>query len=126
MYLVLIIEDDPAFASLMKAEFAAVGINTVRAPDGETAEHMLADIRPRAIVLDLLLPGLQGEEFLSRMARDGADVPVVVLTVKDLNPSEISRLERAGAIAVLPKEAGAPQAAVALIADALDFEPEAG
>ena len=123
---VLIIEDDPAFASLMKAEFAAVGINTVRAPDGETAEHMLADIRPRAIVLDLLLPGLQGEEFLSRMARDGADVPVVVLTVKDLNPSEISRLERAGAIAVLPKEAGAPQAAVALIADALDFEPEAG
>ena len=117
---VLIVEDDAGFASLMKAEFAAVGISTIRVADAETAERILADVTPRAIVLDLVLPGLQGEAFLDRMHRGGgARLPVVVVTVKELSPDEASALEAAGAVAVLPKEAGAPQAAVALIVDAL-------
>lgn len=117
---VLIVEDDAGFASLMKAEFAAIGISTIRAADAETAERILADVTPRAIVLDLVLPGLQGEAFLDRMHREGgARLPVVVVTVKELSPDEASALEAAGAMAVLPKEAGAPQAAVALIVDAL-------
>jgi len=117
---VLIVEDDAGFASLMKAEFAASGISTIRAADAETAERVLKDVTPKALILDLRLPGLQGEELLTRMHRDGgAHLPVVVVTVKDLTPREISALEAAGATAVLPKEAGAPQAAVALITEAL-------
>jgi CheY-like chemotaxis protein len=124
---VLIVEDDPVFASLMKAEFAAQGLSTVRAADAETAEHLLVDMTPRAIILGLALPGLQGEDFLARMqAAAGRRLPVVVLTVKDLRPEEISALETSGAMAVLPKEAGAPQAAVALIAEALALAPVAG
>ena len=124
---VLIVEDDAGFASLMKAEFGAQGLSTVRAPDAETAEHMLADTTPRAIILGLALPGMQGEDFLARMrAGGGTRLPVVVLTVKNLAPGEISALETAGAMAVLPKEAGAPQAAVALIAEALALAPVAG
>ena len=120
---VLIVEDDGGFASLMKAEFAAAGISTTRAADAETAERLLKDVTPRALILDLKLPGLQGEELLARMHRDGvARVPIVVVTVKDLTPAEISALEAAGAMAVLPKEAGAPQAAVALITDALALD----
>ena len=117
---ILIIEDDWAFASLLKAEFAAEGLGTVRAPDAETAERLLVDVTPLAIVLDLALPGLQGEDFLARLwAGGGARLPVVVLTMKNLKPSEVAALERTGAIAVLPKEAGAPQAAVVVIAQAL-------
>jgi CheY-like chemotaxis protein len=124
---VLIVEDDAGFASLMKAEFAAQGLSSVRAADAETAEHMLLDMTPRAIILDLSLPGLQGEDFLARMrASDGTRLLVVVMTAKDLGPAEISALETAGAIAVLPKEAGAPQAAVALIAEALGLDSVAG
>jgi nitrogen-specific signal transduction histidine kinase/CheY-like chemotaxis protein len=124
---VLIVEDDAGFASLMKAEFAAHGLSSVRAADAETAEHMLIDMTPRAIILGLALPGLQGEDFLARMpAGFGTRLPVVVLTVKNLGPEEVSALETAGAIAVLPKEAGAPQAAVALIAEALTLDPLAG
>ena len=124
---VLIVEDNAGFASPMKAEFAAQGLSTVRAADAETAAHMLVDMTPRAIILDLVLPGLQGEEFLARMrAGGGMRLPVVVLTVKNLGPGEISALETAGAMAVLPKEAGAPQAAVALIAEALALDPVAG
>jgi nitrogen-specific signal transduction histidine kinase/CheY-like chemotaxis protein len=123
---VLIVEDDPGFAKLMVAEFAAKGLSTVRAADAETAEHLLEDMTPRAIVLDLVLPGLQGEDFLARLpAGFGARFPVVVLTAKDLAPAEIAALEIAGAMAVLPKEAGAPQAAMALIAEALALDPGA-
>ncbi|MHB8590333.1 MAG: ATP-binding response regulator [Candidatus Dormibacteraceae bacterium] len=122
---VLIVDDDAGFASLVKAEFAAQGLSTVRAADAETAEHMLVYMKPRAIMLGLALPGPRGEDFLARMRAGGrTHLPVVVLTVKNLGPGEISALEAAGAIAVLPKEAGAPQAAVALIAEALALEPE--
>jgi hypothetical protein len=55
----------------------------------------------------------------------GTRLPVVVLTAKELQPAEIAALELAGAMAVLPKEAGAPQAAVALIAGALAVDVEA-
>ncbi len=117
---VLIVEDEAWFAGILKAEFAARGLSTVRAADAETAERLLLDTPPRAIVLALALPGLQGEEFLARIwARAGKRLPVVVWTMKSLEPDEISMLEAEGALAVLPKEAGAPQAAVTLITEAL-------
>lgn len=123
---VLIVEDDAAFARLLRAEFASVGLDTLRAADAETAQQMLADTTPRAMVLDLWLPGLQGEDFLARMpAGLGRRLPVVVLTAKNLKPAELSALEKSGAMAVLPKEAGAPQAAAALIVEALAFDPVA-
>ncbi|HVS47746.1 MAG TPA: ATP-binding protein [Candidatus Dormibacteraeota bacterium] len=124
---ILIVEDDAGFASLIKAEFAAQGLSTVRASDAETAQHMLAHMTPRAIILDLMLPGLQGEDFLARIWADGGiRLPVVVLTMKNLRPEQISALETTGATAVLPKEAGAPQAAVAVIARALAIDQAAG
>lgn len=124
---ILIVEDDSGFASLLKAEFATEGLSTVRAADAETAERLLVDVTPLAIVLDLALPGLQGEDFLARMwAVGGARLPVVVLTMKNLSPDQISALELTGATAVLPKEAGAPQAAVALICSALAIHPAVG
>jgi CheY-like chemotaxis protein len=124
---VLIVEDEASFASILKAEFAAQGLHTVRAADAETAERLLVNMTPRAIVLDLALPGLHGEDFLARLWAGGAQrVPVVVLTVKNLESQEISRLETEGAIGVLPKEAGAPQAAVTLIAEALALDGVAG
>jgi CheY-like chemotaxis protein len=96
-------------------------MTTVRAADAETAERLLqAGMKPRAVIADLVLPGVQGEEFVARLGSDPAiAVPVLVLTVKSLAPSEVSALEKAGATAVLPKEAGASQAAVSLITEAL-------
>jgi len=121
---ILIVEDDAGFARLIKAEFAANGLSSVRASDAETAQQMLEHMTPRAIILDLMLPGLQGEDFLARIWADGRKhIPVVVLTMKNLLPEQISALETTGATAVLPKEAGAPQAAVALIARALSLDP---
>ena len=124
---VLIIEDDASFAALLKAELKVVGLTTVRASDAESAERIVASMTPRAILLDLMLPGMQGEEFLVRNASaTGKAVPLVVLTVKELGPTEVSALEAAGALAVLPKGAGASEAAVTLIVNRLALAPGTG
>ena len=118
---VLIVEQDVDFAMLLEAELLANGLTAVRAPDVETAEHLLLDgMKPRAIVLDLMLPGMEGERFLATLgARSGHRPPTIVLTVKDLGPAESAILQKAGAVAALPNEFGATQATVALILQAL-------
>jgi two-component system, OmpR family, sensor histidine kinase VicK len=121
---VLIVEDDSGFGRLLQEQFVARGLTAMRAADAETAQRLLNEgMKPRAVVSDLLLPGLQGEEFVARLGSEsGPALPVVVLTVKQLAPHERSALERVGVTAVLPKEAGATQAAATLIAEALAKE----
>ena len=118
---VLIVEDDTGYARLLQEQFVARGMTTVRTADAETAERLLKEgMKPRAVVADLVLPGVQGEEFVARLGADPENaVPVLVLTVKNLAPAEISALEKVGVTAVLPKEAGASQVAVSLITNAL-------
>jgi two-component system, OmpR family, sensor histidine kinase VicK len=114
---VLIVEDDSGFARLLQEQFVARGLTTVRAADAETAERLLEQgLTARAVVADLVLPGLQGEEFVTRLGAGGRPaMPVLVLTVKSLAPEEVAALEGRGVTAVLPKEAGATQAAADLV-----------
>jgi CheY-like chemotaxis protein len=116
---VLIVDGDAAFARLLKTELATVGLETLRASDEETAQQMLMGTSPQAIVLDLGLGGLDGEGLLARLrAAPGTRPPVVVLASNDLGAAELAALDEWG-VTVLPKEAGAPQAVAALIAEAL-------
>jgi CheY-like chemotaxis protein len=120
---VLIIEDDAGFARVLAAELAANDLTSVWASNAETAEKLVKASTPRAIILDLMLPGISGEAFLAELRRQGiTDIPVVVVTHMSLDPEEVLALDALGVLAVLPKEAGAPQAAVTLIADKLAAE----
>ena len=118
---VLIVEDDGGFAHLLEAELAARGLSSVWAADAETAEHLLSRKVPRAMVLDLLLPGLQGDAFLRRMrANHGlATTTVVIVTVKDLDPAEELALQKAGVAAVLRKGPGVAETAADIVARSL-------
>jgi PAS domain S-box-containing protein len=115
---VLVVEDDSGFAHLLEAELAARGLSSIWAADAETAEHLMT--KARAVVLDLLLPGLPGEAFLERLrAKQGPGLPVVVVTLKDLDPAESLSLQRAGVTAVLRKGPGTAAMAANLIARSL-------
>ncbi|MEO8744642.1 MAG: ATP-binding protein [Candidatus Dormiibacterota bacterium] len=123
---VLVVEDDAGFAHLLEAELALKGLTIVWAVDAESAEALSQRHVARAIVLDLLLPGLQGEDFLRRFrAVHGPNVPVVVVTVKSLEPDESLVLQKAGVTAILRKGPGTAKAAAELIVLALVNEPVA-
>jgi PAS domain S-box-containing protein len=117
---VLIVEDDSGFAHLLQAELTAREITSVWAADAETAEQLMARNGARAVVLDLLLPGLSGEAFLQRMRETyGPATPVVVITLKDLDMSENLALQKLGVAGVLRKGPGISGSAAGLIESAL-------
>jgi PAS domain S-box-containing protein len=117
---VLVVEDDSGFAHLLQAELATRDISSVWAVDAETAEQLMIRNGARAIVLDLLLPGLSGESFLKRMReRYGPNIPVVVITLKDLDISENLALQKLGVTGVLRKGPGISGTAADLIENAL-------
>ena len=91
---VLVVEDDPAARELLARALAADGWQVAEAPNGRFALDLLADGLPAVILLDLIMPELDGFEFLERLReRPGAaDLPVVVVTAKDLTDDERRRL----------------------------------
>ena len=120
---VLVVEDDAGFAHLLQAELTGLGLSSTWAADAETAERLMIKKRARAVVLDLLLPGLQGEAFLHRLrVKHGSGIPVVVVTLKDLDPAESLVLHKAGVTAILRKGPGMAETAARMIAKSLATE----
>jgi two-component system, OmpR family, sensor histidine kinase VicK len=117
---VLLVEDDKGFAKLMEAELKDNGLTSVWAPEAETANQLMDAGGPKAVVLDLMLPVLQGEEFLIGLRTTrGSTIPVVIVTMKPVGPEEQSALMSLGATAVFGKNSASVKAAAALLRDAL-------
>ncbi len=78
---ILIIEDDADLQELLGFAFKRGGFETRGAEDGGYGMEMLYTMRPDAVVLDLMLPGLPGLDVLARITRDPVlQIPVVVIT----------------------------------------------
>ena len=117
---VLIVEDDAGFARLLEAELADRNISVVWAASAEEAIQQLARETPKALVLDLLLPGVQGESFLQTISqKEDWDVPVIVVTVKDLTQQERATMNRLKVEAILRKEPNVRATAADMIEAAL-------
>jgi CheY-like chemotaxis protein len=117
---VLVVEDDAGFARLLEAELAVRGLSSVWAPDAETADQLVGQMAARAVVLDLMLPGARGEYFLARLrGAHASELPVVVVTIQELDAAETLALRTAGVVAILKKHSGAAKEAAAFIADAI-------
>jgi len=87
---VLVVDDDATVREYFSTVLRERGYQTVAVPSGEEALASVSSYRPDAIVLDLMMPGVDGFEVLSRLREDPAtyDLPVVVVTAKDLTPHE--------------------------------------
>ena len=79
---VVVIDDDPVALDLMRAALADLGVDAPCFESGAAALEALRDLRPSAIVLDLIMPGMDGFEVLDRLRRDVAvrDTPVFIWT----------------------------------------------
>ncbi len=92
---VLVVDDEPLVRELTRRTLEAEGISVREAADGQEALEQVASQRPGMIILDLMMPVMDGFEFLLRLRRDPdtADLPVVVVTAKDLTEQDRARLE---------------------------------
>lgn len=82
----LLVDDDPAILRLLEVTFGLEGFEILTATRGEDAVATAVSARPDAIVLDLMLPGLDGREVHRRLRADPttASIPVVFLTARTL------------------------------------------
>ena len=79
---VLVIDDDPAVRRLVCDVLSAYGYDTCSAEDGFTGLRKVASEQPDCVVLDVMMPGLDGHTVLTRIRESdvGATMPVVMLT----------------------------------------------
>lgn len=85
---VLVIEDDPAAAELLRVHLESVGFAVTTTTDGSQGLAWARELRPDAIVLDILLPDIDGWEVLQRLKQHPATraIPVIVASVVDDRP----------------------------------------
>ncbi len=100
----LVIDDDEASRYVVRGLAGQLGLLYEESADGWDGTQRARRERPASIVLDLVMPGLDGREVLHRLRADPvtASVPVVVATSKWLEPGELQELEALSAV-VLPK-----------------------
>jgi two-component system alkaline phosphatase synthesis response regulator PhoP len=81
---VLVIDDEPDILLLCRVNLEHAGHETIEATDGERGLALLREQRPDAVVLDLMLPTIDGFDVLRTLELERAimDVPIVVLTAK--------------------------------------------
>jgi CheY-like chemotaxis protein len=91
---VLVVDDDAGSRRLMEALVEQLGYGAFGAADGATGLSLAASERPVAVVLDLLMPEMDGFAFLDRFRKlpEHRRTPVVVWTAKDLTSAESARL----------------------------------
>ena len=79
---VLIIEDDPTMLRVLKDNFEYTGFAVKTADDGERGLHAALAGTVDLIVLDIMLPGINGYEICRRVRQKGLDMPIIMLTAK--------------------------------------------
>ena len=89
---VLIVEDDARIANWVKVYFERAGFSAEVAHDGESGLAMARDLAPDLVILDLMLPRLDGVE-LCRILRRESDVPIIMLTAREAPAERIAGLD---------------------------------
>ena len=89
---ILVVEDDRSIAELVQRNLEAIGLRCVVVHEGDLALGAVREHQPRLLVLDLMLPGLDGLEITRRL-RATSDVPVLILTARGEESDKILGFE---------------------------------
>jgi len=89
---VLVVEDEPSIAEIATLYLRRAGYKVKTAKDGQKALDLISDKMPDLIVLDLMLPQVDGYE-LTRWIRDQSNVPIIMLTARRSESDRIAGLE---------------------------------
>ena len=92
---VLVVDDEPDIVELVRYHLEKAGIECVHAADGGTALRLVRECRPDVLILDLMLPGMDGLEVCRALRRDPATarLPIIMLTAKAEEVDRVVGLE---------------------------------
>jgi DNA-binding response OmpR family regulator len=79
--LVLVVDDNPALLKLMRDSLALMDYSVITASDGKTALQLIEDSKPVLVLLDIMMPGMDGFQVCERV-RQFSQVPIMMLTAK--------------------------------------------
>lgn len=96
----LVVDDDAVLRRVVRAVLEADGFRVIEASDGEQGLKLTAEYRPSVVILDVMMPGLDGVEVCRRM--DHTSTKVLMLTALGDVTTEVASLE-AGARGYLTK-----------------------
>ena len=91
--LILLVDDEPSIVQLARMYFERDGFRVQEAADGEAAMQAVAKYRPALIVLDVMLPKLDGFDVCRRLRSHGDQTPIIMLTARDEDIDKILGLE---------------------------------
>lgn len=100
MKTVMVVDDDPDVRALLEACLSAEGFRVFTASDGQDALHQLQGCRPAVILLDLMMPVMDGAEFRHHQQREATlrHIPVLCLSAKHDAPAMAERLGLEGCL----------------------------
>jgi two-component system, OmpR family, response regulator MprA len=99
---ILVVDDDRAVRESLRRSLSFNGYSVALAQDGLEALDLIASDRPDALVLDVMMPKLDGLEVCRQLRSTGDDLPILVLTARDSVSERVAGLD-AGADDYLPK-----------------------
>src|ERR1700676_5710406 len=92
----LVVEDEPNILELLSASLRYAGFDVVTAAAGTEAVQAAQRHRPDLIVLDVMLPDMDGFDVIRRLRGGGARIPVVFLTARDATEDKVRGLTLGG------------------------------
>lgn len=95
-YKILIIEDEPVHLNVMKAKLEYEGYDVLVAVDGEAGYQMVKEEKPDLVLLDIILPKLDGFGVLEKLKKDKINIPIIIVSNSG-QPVEVDKAMRMGA-----------------------------
>jgi two-component system response regulator MprA len=89
---ILIVEDDRRIREMLRRGLIFEGYDVKTAEDGESALRVARETMPDGVILDLMLPGLDGLDICRRL-RSASDVPILILTARDTVADRVTGLD---------------------------------
>ena len=89
---ILVVDDDPAVSSLLRRSFAYEGYRVDTAASGAEALRLAMERPPALVVLDIMMPGMDGLEVCRRLREADSSLPILLLTAKDAPTDQIAGL----------------------------------
>ncbi|MBL7063858.1 MAG: response regulator transcription factor [Anaerolineae bacterium] len=90
---ILVVDDEPAIVQVIRERLEREGYQVCVAETGEAALEAVAEAPPDLLILDLMLPGLDGFDVLRRLRQENQELPIIILTARDDDVDVVVGLE---------------------------------